>query len=49
MEGYYACKAIHEINKNLNIDMPIADMVWEVLYNNASAREAMQALTQILH
>jgi glycerol-3-phosphate dehydrogenase (NAD(P)+) len=48
-EGYYAAECIRRSSMRRNIDMPIADMVWEVLYNNASAREAMQALTQILH
>ena len=48
-EGYYAAECIRRSSMRRNIDMPIADMVWEVLYNHASAREAMQALTQILH
>lgn len=47
-EGYYAAECIRRSSISRNIDMPIADMVWEVLYNNASAREAMQSLTQIL-
>ena len=48
-EGYYAAECIRRSSMRRNIEMPIADMVWEVLYNHASAREAMQALTQILH
>ena len=48
-EGYYAAECIRRSSMRRNIDMPIADMVWEVLYNRASPREAMQALTQILH
>ncbi|MBQ3248364.1 MAG: NAD(P)H-dependent glycerol-3-phosphate dehydrogenase [Alistipes sp.] len=47
-EGYYAAECIRQSSMRRNIDMPIADMVWEVLYNQASARESMQALTQIL-
>lgn len=47
-EGYYAAECIRRSSMRRNIDMPIADMVWEVLYNNASARDAMQALTKIL-
>lgn len=47
-EGYYAAECIRRSSMRRNIDMPIADMVWEVLYNKASARDAMQALTKIL-
>ncbi|MBR5133278.1 MAG: NAD(P)H-dependent glycerol-3-phosphate dehydrogenase [Alistipes sp.] len=47
-EGYYAAECIRRSSMRRNIEMPIADMVWEVLYNNASARDAMLALTKIL-
>lgn len=47
-EGYYAAECIRRSSMRRNIDMPIADMVWEVLYNNASARDSMRALTKIL-
>jgi glycerol-3-phosphate dehydrogenase (NAD(P)+) len=47
-EGYYAAECIRRSSMHRNIDMPIADMVWEVLYNKASARDAMQNLIKIL-
>ena len=47
-EGYYAAECIRQSSMRRNIDMPIADMVWEVLYNKASAREAMNNITKIL-
>ena len=47
-EGYYAAECIRRSSMHTGVDMPIADMVWEVLYNNASARDAMLALTKIL-
>ena len=47
-EGYYAAECIRRSSMHVGVDMPIADMVWEVLYNNASARDAMLALTKIL-
>ena len=47
-EGYYAAECIRRSSMRRNIDMPIADMVWEVLYNKASARDSMNALTKIL-
>ena len=48
-EGYYAADCIRQSSMRRNIDMPIADMVWSVLYQNTSAREAMKKLIQILH
>ena len=47
--GYYAAECIRRSSMRRNIEMPIADIVWEVLYNKASARKAMQALTLTLH
>lgn len=47
-EGYYAAECIRRSSMRRNIDMPIADMVWEVLYNNTSPRDAMRSLTTIL-
>lgn len=47
-EGYYAADCIRQSSMRRGIDMPIADRVWEVLYEGVSARESMQALTQIL-
>lgn len=47
-EGYYAAECIRRSSMRRNIEMPIADMVWEVLYNNASAFDAMQAIKDIL-
>lgn len=47
-EGYYAADCIRQSSMRRGIDMPIADKVWEVLYEGASARESMKALTQIL-
>lgn len=34
VEGYYAVKAIHEINQKFNVDMPIADAVYSILYDH---------------
>lgn len=47
-EGYYAAECIRRSSMHQNIEMPIADMVWEVLYNRASAKDAMQTLIGIL-
>ena len=43
-EGYFAADCIRHINFRHKIDMPIAEMVYRVLYEKASARKQMKAL-----
>ena len=47
-EGYYAVKCVSEVNKKHNVDMPITDAVYEILYNNASPEAAMKNLANIM-
>ena len=47
-EGYYAAACIKKINEKHNIDMPIADMVYDVLYRRCSPRKRMKELTDLL-
>lgn len=44
-EGYYASKCIWEINKNINVNMPIADAVYKVLYEKKSLKKTFKELT----
>ena len=44
-EGYYASACIKKINDRHNVHMPIADMVYDVLYCKASPRKKMKALS----
>lgn len=44
-EGYFAADCIRHLNLRHHIEMPIAQMVYEVLYTGASARKMMAALT----
>lgn len=44
-EGYFAADCIRHVNLRHKIEMPIASMVYEVLYKGASARKSMRALT----
>ena len=48
-EGYYAVECIRHINFKHKVDMPIADMVYDVLYNKVSPRKRMKALCELLH
>lgn len=43
-EGYFAAECIRHINTRHKVDMPIADMVYSVLYEGKSARKAMAEL-----
>jgi len=47
-EGYYAVKCVVEVNKKYNVDMPITDSVYEILYNHASPEEEMNKLANIM-
>lgn len=47
-EGYYAAACIKHVNEKHNIYMPIADMVYDVLYKKASPRKRMRELTSLL-
>lgn len=45
-EGYYGTKCIHCINElGPNVDMPILNCVFDILYKNASPRKAIDAIT----
>ena len=47
-EGYFASDCIRHINFKHKVDMPIADMVYEILYKKASARRKMKKLINLL-
>ena len=47
-EGYFAAECIRHINEKHNVNMPIADMVYEVLYKRANPRRKMKELTTLL-
>ena len=47
-EGYFASKCIHEINKEYRIDMPIADAVYRILYEERYPPFVIKQLTEEL-
>jgi glycerol-3-phosphate dehydrogenase (NAD(P)+) len=47
-EGYYAVKSIIEINKKFNVDIPIAEAVYRILYEKISPAIEMRILTDKL-
>lgn len=47
-EGYFAAACLKKVNEKHGINLPIADMVYDVLYKKNSPRKRMRELTQIL-
>ena len=45
-EGYYASSCIHEINKQHKVNMPIADTIYRILYQNAPCKDEIRKLTE---
>ncbi|MCC7301028.1 MAG: NAD(P)H-dependent glycerol-3-phosphate dehydrogenase [Bacteroidia bacterium] len=43
-EGYYGVKCVYEINKKLNVDMPVTSAVYNILYERISPRVEMKIL-----
>lgn len=48
-EGYYASRCIHEINLKYGVDMPIAEAVYEILYENKYPDYIINRLTEKLY
>lgn len=47
-EGYFAAKCIKEINERYNVNMPITDAVYNILYENISPAIEIRLLTEHL-
>ncbi|MFQ3574957.1 MAG: NAD(P)H-dependent glycerol-3-phosphate dehydrogenase [Cytophagales bacterium] len=47
-EGFYAVKCVHEVNKKLEIDMPICKAVYNILYEKISPSVEIQILKSVL-
>ena len=48
-EGYYATKAIHELNKKFQVDLPICEAVYNILYENSPPKIEIEKLTEKLN
>lgn len=47
-EGYNASRCIYEINKKVGADMPIADAVYRILWENVHPREGFAKVEEVL-
>ena len=43
-EGYYTLKGVYEIGKDLEIDLPITNILYEIIYNNMSFQDGLKKL-----
>ncbi len=44
VEGIKACKAFYELNKELNVEMPITSELYKVLFEGLNPKTAVEAL-----
>ncbi len=47
-EGYYASKCVNEIQTKFELDLPIADAVYQCLYNGKDPRRMFEAIQSLL-
>lgn len=47
-EGYYASACVHEVNKNYKVEMPIAEAVYNILYNRYAPVMEIRLLSEKL-
>ncbi|MDR0419604.1 MAG: NAD(P)H-dependent glycerol-3-phosphate dehydrogenase [Prevotellaceae bacterium] len=47
-EGYYACKCMHDLNRNYKVSLPIAESLYRVLYERGDAKKEVARLTTML-
>ncbi|MEY4465766.1 MAG: hypothetical protein RLZZ465_1396 [Bacteroidota bacterium] len=45
-EGYYASKLVYEKSQALGLQLPIADAVYQVIYENANAKRTFRTLSE---
>lgn len=43
-EGVYTAKALHSIIKNNNFEMPIAEKIYQVIYEDINPKKAIRDL-----
>lgn len=46
VEGIKACKAFYELKEKLNVEMPITDVLYKVLFQNKDPKDAVVALME---
>ncbi|HEY1023432.1 MAG TPA: NAD(P)H-dependent glycerol-3-phosphate dehydrogenase [Flavisolibacter sp.] len=47
-EGYYASRCIYNFNKNISADMPIAETIYQILWERLQPRKGFEKVEQVL-
>jgi glycerol-3-phosphate dehydrogenase (NAD(P)+) len=47
-EGYYAVKSLHEIKQEFDVEMPILETVYSILYERKAPKKELKSLTDQL-
>ena len=47
-EGYNAAKCIHNINKSINAPIPIAETIYDIIWENVKAGDGFKRIEQVL-
>jgi glycerol-3-phosphate dehydrogenase (NAD(P)+) len=47
-EGYYASKCIYLVNKTIGAEMPIADTIYRILWENVKPSDGLNLIEQVL-
>jgi glycerol-3-phosphate dehydrogenase (NAD(P)+) len=47
-EGYYASRCIYLVNKTIGAEMPIADTIYRILWENVKPSEGLNLIEQSL-
>ena len=47
-EGYNACKCIYNINKKINAEMPVAETIYKILWENVKPEDGFKQIETIL-
>ncbi|MBP3760631.1 MAG: NAD(P)-dependent glycerol-3-phosphate dehydrogenase [Ruminococcus sp.] len=44
VEGYYCCKSAYQLAKELNVEMPITEQLYDVLFNGGDVKKSLHKL-----
>lgn len=47
-EGYYASRCIYNLNKDIGADMPIAETIYQILWERLQPRKGLEKVEQVL-
>jgi glycerol-3-phosphate dehydrogenase (NAD(P)+) len=47
-EGYYASRCMHNYNKSIGAEMPIADTVYKILWERMQPKKGFEKVEEVL-